>query len=259
MSEAPRNVNRILVAIDACSPGFEIFEAATELAAGRQIALQGLFVEDINLFRLAALPFAQEIGLATPVFRPFSPESLESRLRSLAAQLREALAEHANRARVPWSFQIARGHVVRLSLEVTESGDLLLFSPKSLAAPARRPARPPAQPIIVVFDGSASGERTLRTVLDLTQPTGGELLVVACPDPPRTVDDVARRAGELLHEAGLSRSYQLERMESPSTLHDLIRRRPPRLLFLNRDANWLDESTLQSLLNQVHCPIGLVR
>ena len=56
-------VKRILIALDPSRRGQSALQAAAHLAAGTGAELAGLFVEDINLLRLAGLPFARELGM----------------------------------------------------------------------------------------------------------------------------------------------------------------------------------------------------
>ena len=58
-------IRRILLALEAGNGGSAAMEAATHLAAQLNAELHGLFLEDINLIRLAELPFAREIGLTS--------------------------------------------------------------------------------------------------------------------------------------------------------------------------------------------------
>ena len=63
MTERPVSlVRRILVAVDASHHSIAALEAAVELATRFQAELLGLYVEDINLLRLAQLPFGREVG-----------------------------------------------------------------------------------------------------------------------------------------------------------------------------------------------------
>ena len=55
--ERPFEARRILVAIDASAASLDALAAATALASRLGAALEGLFVEDEDLLRLAALPF----------------------------------------------------------------------------------------------------------------------------------------------------------------------------------------------------------
>ena len=66
MKQADENhlsIRRIMVALDASPRNVEMIEIAAKLAARMGSELIGLFVEDINLLRMADLPFASEIGL----------------------------------------------------------------------------------------------------------------------------------------------------------------------------------------------------
>ena len=57
-------VKRILIALDPSRRGQSALQAAAHLAAGTGAELAGLFVEDINLLRMAGLPFARETRYA---------------------------------------------------------------------------------------------------------------------------------------------------------------------------------------------------
>ena len=67
MSEAKpeSSSRRILVVLDASPFGLEALEAAAGLAARLRAELQGLFVEDVDLLRLAGLPFARELAYSS--------------------------------------------------------------------------------------------------------------------------------------------------------------------------------------------------
>ncbi|MGD8821809.1 MAG: universal stress protein, partial [Anaerolineales bacterium] len=69
----PTRVERILVAVDASSHSRAALEAAAELAASLEVELVGIFVEDINLMRLAELPIAVEIETPTGQVRRIDP------------------------------------------------------------------------------------------------------------------------------------------------------------------------------------------
>ena len=62
-------IRRILVALDASRHSLAALEAAAELAARLKAELVGLFVEDIDLLRLAGLPFAREIRYPSAIIQ----------------------------------------------------------------------------------------------------------------------------------------------------------------------------------------------
>src|SRR5512134_1124767 len=111
MSEgiSPARFERILVTCDPTLPGCTALQAAAALAASFQAELAGLFVEDVNLLRMAALPFTRELGLASGSMRPIEITDIERGFRRHAEQTRKALEGAAVASSLRWSFQVVRG------------------------------------------------------------------------------------------------------------------------------------------------------
>lgn len=118
---------RIVVALEAGTPDREL-EAVVALARGMDAELLGLFVEDLDLLRFAALPFAHEIGGASAARRRLDPASLERDLRAHAAEAERRLAGVAARVQVPSIFRVTRGvvHAELLAAAATESASDVL-------------------------------------------------------------------------------------------------------------------------------------
>ena len=144
---------RLIVALDASAGNRDAARAAAALARVLGIELAGLFVEDLNLVRLAGLPFARQIPVSGGPPRPLEPRSLEAQLRALAAAARQELARAASSVQVAWSFQVRRGTLPGEALAAPGEADLLLLGARLAAlaraglagrlveAPPRRPAR----------------------------------------------------------------------------------------------------------------------
>ncbi len=82
-----RTIRSVLVAIDDASSGHDIMEAAVSLAADLQAELQGLYIEDVNLLRMAELPFVYEVTTASGAIRPIDAQSLQKAMQQKAEQL----------------------------------------------------------------------------------------------------------------------------------------------------------------------------
>lgn len=119
---------RIVVALGGVSPPLE---AAVQLAARLEAELVGLFVEDENWRRLAALPFARLAGHG-PLSQAIDPEVLERALRRGAAEARTALARAAS-PRLRWTLRVVRGHVVAEAVGAAAAGDLVVVPADALA------------------------------------------------------------------------------------------------------------------------------
>lgn len=127
MSKSSRTsaIRRVLVALDASPQSLAALEAVAEFAARMQAELAGLFVEDVELLRLADSPHAREVLLPSATVVRLERAGMESKLRAHSERARTALANAAKRARVPWSFRTARGHVASEILAAITEADLL--------------------------------------------------------------------------------------------------------------------------------------
>jgi len=82
-------------------------EAAARLARELEAEFLGLFVEDADLVRLASLPFAREVGLASASLLSMDLSGLERQLRAQAARVEQALQSILGPA-PGWSFRVER-------------------------------------------------------------------------------------------------------------------------------------------------------
>lgn len=103
---------RILVALDGSPESRAALVSAARLAIPAEAEITGLFVEDVELLRLAGLPFAREAGVSSGVFRRLDLDDIERRFRLAAERAREALREVAGETGVRSSFRVTRGRVV---------------------------------------------------------------------------------------------------------------------------------------------------
>jgi nucleotide-binding universal stress UspA family protein len=94
-------VRRIVVAVDSSPHAQAALDAAAALAARMHAELEGLFVEDIDLLNLAALPFGREFNMATGQARPFDAGALREQMEAEIARMRRASAPARPRWRRP--------------------------------------------------------------------------------------------------------------------------------------------------------------
>lgn len=200
-AEPERGPRRILVALDASSHSHAALAAAVALAERLHSELQGIFVEDINLLRLAELPFAREVRFGQAA-RPLHGEDVQRGLRARAAVLRRELEEAAEQNKVSSTFRVVRGAVAGELIAAALEADVLALGRMghslsrrarlgstaraaiTRAASAVLLVQPEAEagPVLVLYDGSPGGERALALAAEVSGEADELRVLVWGPD-----------------------------------------------------------------------------
>jgi len=269
---------RILVALDASHHSLAALEAAVELAVGMKAELRGLYVEDVNLLRAANSPATLQVHYPYVSGAQLDPQRMERQLRAQASQAQRALAAICERRKVKWSFQIARGEVAHEVVAAAEEADMLVLGKVSrplirrirlgstaLAAAVQAPCcvlllqrdediRPP---VVVTFDGSPIAQRAIKIAARLARRNGGYLAVLVVAD---TLDEEYRLQAEIadwLRRQGLLVRFRRLPEASVPALTQALQAERSGVLVLS--STILHLSPLQKLLDEVECPVLLVR
>lgn len=252
-------VARIWLAVDALDRSAAPLGTALALARLLKAELAALFVENIDLLRLAEFPQAAESRLYAPAAVPLALAQVESAMRAQAGALQRQLGRVALEQGVQWTFQTARGRIVQLALEraspaecVVVPGAAMLASlastgQRGFAAPRARPiglapalaryAAGPAASPAVTAGGQAPIGRELAT--DREMNSGREIWALpgAGPDSRR----VLAIGHRLLHDNGGSgRLLMPESPEAAAAIRDWLRER-------GESAEWREASFAEFL------------
>jgi nucleotide-binding universal stress UspA family protein len=272
------DLRRILVALDSSRESLDALEAAVRVAARMQAELTGLFVEDVDLINLAALPFAREIALSGSGGRKLDPVTVEKAWKSQAAAARRALENAARQASLRWSFRVARGRVEHEVVAACGEADLVALG-KAIRPLTRRarlgstaravtagaptavllaggpaPASHSSR-VMVSYDGSACSKRALALAVRLARNDGGDLAVFLLPgghDRDTLQQEVVARTAE----QGLTLSF---RAVEPADLASAFRLEHGGLLVLGADCLPVDADSLAGLVEAANCPVLLIR
>ncbi len=161
MSESRDEIalRRVLLAIEPPGLSLQPLAAARALAQSAHIELAGLFVESLDLLRLAALPMTREVGATSGVVRPIEVIDVERALRAQAEEVQRALSSLAAELDVSWSLRVERGELLERVLAELSETVAAVFAP----APRRWHA--------VMGARSVAGEARTRRVLGILDPT----------------------------------------------------------------------------------------
>ena len=257
------SLRHVLLAFDTGPPVPQSLAMARTLVETLGAELAGLFVEDINLLRLAALPFTREVGVTSGVSRPIELADVERTLRAQAEVAKRRLSELAAELSVPWSFRIERGNILQQVLaQMTESvaAVVLPSRPSRKLQPVSRagPLRARARRLLVLWDRSAGQTQTVAVALRLAQAQGAAMTLAMVGDERSTSDAPPEALANLLAPAPPSlRVLSLPRAEA-DVLARQLRATGCDLLILNRRVLHEDPGQMRALIEGVGSPVVLL-
>lgn len=277
-------IKRIMVALDASDHSQAAMDAAAGIAELLHAELVGVFVEDINLLRVAQLPFVREVEFPIARVSDIDEPRMESQLRELAAQVQRQLREVATHHNVRWSFRVRRGRVATELLEAALESDLLalgrigrsLMDQERLGSTARTAVARArgsllimridvdlSQPVLTIYDGTAGAKRALQVAAVLAR-LSGRLHVLIRAAESEQAQQFRQEIVHLTHpddddEPRLELSYRRMHPEDDGRLHDLVAASDVGILVLGREGTAVAPEALTDLLERLSVPVLLVR
>lgn len=269
---------RVLVALDASPHSLTALDAAVEFAALFDAELLGIFVEDAELLRLADLPFASEVASFSASIQPLDAERMRLQLRAVAERSRRALAVSAERARVRWSFRVARGSVAAAVMEGAGGRDLISFGRRGWSRPSEprlgrtarailsearastlvlQRGRPIGAPLCALYDGSRAARRGLDAIACLAR--GGAPTVVIVASDESVAERLEREAEEILQAQGITAEVRRVSGSNRETIRAAIRAVGAGLVVLPIDGTIATREEVVDLLGDLDVPVLLVR
>ena len=262
-------VTRVIVSCDASPLGATAIDAAAALARRLDAELKGIFVEDINLIRMAALPFTQEVASSTALARRLHAGELQRSLEQQAQSVRDVLQAAASALRLQWSFQVVRGAPLSSVLDAMRGLDLAVFghAGRFAATPAAAvPAAAPVAargPVMIVFDGTPAAQRALDVAAALAHDTHGELVIAlinAAGDATslraQALQRLERRTKPVTPPAHAS--FLTLKHRDAGTVGRAAETYLPGVLLWGGMAGDADRATLATLVDALKCPVVLV-
>lgn len=273
-------IQRILVALDASPHSLAALEAAVDLAASFDAELIGLFIEDVNLLRLADLPFTREIGLFSARRRQIEVHEVERQLRGQARRVRRTFTVVTQRMEVHGTFRVARGMITSKLLDAAADADMIILG-KAGWSPTRRrrmgsTARAVAlesstltvvlqdgtrlcSPVLLIYGDSPLARKTLAVAARMVEEEAEWTLnVVLLAKDPEEVDQMEDEVDTWLEGHALTADYYPVVGEPISRLRQLIGQRCGTLV-LPADSALLRDEDLAALLDDADVPVMIVR
>jgi nucleotide-binding universal stress UspA family protein len=274
-------IRRILAALDASASSLSALQTAVDLAARFDAELQGLFVEDINLLRLAQLPFAREISFFSPHSRRIVPEEMELQLRAQASRIPDVLAKTADRLGVTWEFRIVRGDVGSEVLSAGAGADLVVMGKIGRSLPGMQRSGSTVRtlllnrtgmtmilqtrvqlirtPVIAMYDESESADKTLDIAVQLAKLHDAPLVIFIIAKNAEKAETSELRASEQLHDQDVQVRFRKFIEPTLTSLAESIRNETKGPVIIPCLDDWFEGEKLCGLVDEIANPVLLIR
>lgn len=264
----PAAQRRIAVTLEASETGRPLLETCVRLAALLDAELEGIFIEDSNLLRLAGLSFLREVRPSSLGEESVNVQRMQRELRSLARQAEHMLEQAAREMGVTWSFQVWRGTAGAETLSRTFPADVLGLGRVSARAPLRLRAmagmrthrtRPLLTSISVLFSVTESAARALDTAARLATELDTGLTVLLPGTATAEIEALRERAATLLAARSQTARFVALDPATTASLPQAAVHTGTGLLVTEAAHPLFDRSGLESCLATLPCPVLLVR
>lgn len=270
-------IRHILVGLDASQMSTAVLHTAVRLSAFLKADITGLFVEDMNLIRLAQLPFSSEVRYLTAGTRPLHQEQMQQVLHSHATWLRYEFGQTARERAVKWDFRVARGFVSQELLAAADQSDLLIVGRLSshrgvhqrvgstaLTAVQQAtssvlvvsPEADFSRPIALLYDGSMAAAYALPVALSLAQ-LSKQLVIHIRAQDDREAARIRQELDTAVNDNDLLCSCR--RWLPDQNMAQLWAEQTPGIVVLGNGREGPAASFADQLLHTAPCPVLFIR
>ncbi|MBM3485842.1 MAG: hypothetical protein FJX67_04320 [Alphaproteobacteria bacterium] len=268
---------RIVVAVDSPAAADPVLETAADIARRLEAELEGLFIEDENLLRLADLNVGRAFNALTGRETALDAAAMELLFRGEAARIRHALEVHVGRANLRHRFRIVRGMVER-TLGEAGAGDLLVLSLAGRTVGARigphhavlsalssvrnavllvRPGTRLSGHALVLYGPEPDGSGLLAAAAHLVAGTNGRLTILLERDQARS-DRLAAQAAEEAGRLGLAADLRTTDRVSLDAVCGLLGAAGAGVFAVRASHALLTGADRAALLERIGCPLLIV-
>ncbi len=276
---------RILVVLDSTPESLLSVDSVAALAARLEAEMLGLFIEDINLVRLAEHPEIGTLGTVSAGLQPARKGALRRSLKVQVAESRSAVENAARRRSVKSSFEVRRGQMAAEVVASAESADLVIIRwtaghvsmppsgpwarPGSIArAVAERAVRSVlllrpdvaiSGPALVAYDGSKAAEDALATAAEIAEEEVGGVVVMLLTGHREEAERWQEHVNAVVGARGLRARFVRMAEAGLDDLCQAARQSGAAILVLGSEQAFLRGEAGPQLLDRIACSVLVVR
>lgn len=256
---------RVLVACDCHTQYQQTLNTAGRVATLFQAELSGLFVENSHLLHMAALPFSTHTITLSGESRPVDSASMQRSMRALARQMRSSIEQLATQQHINYSFDVVRGQLINAMLEAARSRDLLILhsdQQRHIQQLHFKPAQSRGhfkQPIVTLYDSSATADETLSVAAQLARTFNHPLLVLVEAATDIECQSLITRADALLQSHAIAHSFQTIATATADQLDQTTKLNAASGLVINLGNIESVQRLVEELSQKLSCTLFIVR
>jgi hypothetical protein len=258
-----RTRRRITVVFHDKPQSQRLLELGARIASQLQAELEGVFIEDVALCRLAGLPFLRELKRDSFTEERLDAERLRKEWRTMAKMAREALESSATSAGLDWSFRVWRGEFENDLPNLALESQMLLLGRLATPTPSRFSAkRGPAHTgplkLGVILDSDTAMEKLLEAAGDLSRKPEIQLILFLTPD---VKEDKSGSFEQRLKENDPQHYNILVQVQDrdPATLIASLKAAACDLLMISATSELLRGQSMKRRLSELPYPVVVVR
>lgn len=274
------SINRILVALDASAVNRSVLQAATTLAVNLDAELNALFIEDINLLRLAELPFAREIAYGSGTGRGMNVADMERSMLMQTKRLRELVETIAQQSRLRIAFDVERGDIASAICNASRQTDLLIIGKNSQLLKQSLKVGTIAQailssahcnlmvlqhgatiarPVVVTFDGSDVSQTAVLLASRLARQDHNVLIVLFPAVNDRRYQLLHKQLMKEINDTALQIHAVRLSENTVAQILQAIKQYHGRILLLETGCSFLTGEQTREIVMQADIPVILLR
>jgi len=244
---------RIRIAMDYSPLNPAAMAWTASLARRLQAQMEARFIEDLELFQIAELPFTR-CGPGQ-----FDVQTLGRQMQEQALRQEQQLRELAAREELSLQFSRVRGRLLEEIRRAGEDVGLLVLQGFQPSRPrlAQQTALQSGETAMVLFDGSAAASKALKLALQSLPAESLHVLIQA--------DNREQAAESLVQLQVLAEQTGIQALRTSFLpLHDgehlihLARLERPAAVFLAQNNSLLADHPLRELISALPCPLAIV-
>lgn len=270
---------KILVAMDTSGHSRSALEAAAQLAKLSEAELRGLFVHDENWYRISHLTITNEISEITGERRNLPSQYMKQQIQLMENRIRQYMKTITRKFDINHSWSSTRGAISDELLRAAKKSDLITIGRsghshkkeyklgKTARTLIRKSDKPVLliqegltlnKPVIVIYDGTPAGQRSLDLGLQLSRKNDCELSILILSNRSENVQNRNREVEQKIEDTDIPVMVYTLEQDDIWNVTQIINGLRDGLLIIPKNQPLIKGEWLEKIFQLAKCPLLLI-